>query len=67
MSSCVISRTWIEGILSYITHGPQFSASQQINTITNGMCGVEQQTNHCIRFVERTNQPNWICTYAGTG
>lgn len=44
----------------------QFTA-EQITTITNSMRKIEQQTDNCIRFVERTNHPTWIRIYAGTG
>ncbi|CAF0972930.1 unnamed protein product [Rotaria sordida] len=57
---------WTSGILPYLIESSQFSAAQ-ITTITNAMRKIEQQTNNCIRFVQRTNQPTWIRIYAGTG
>ncbi|CAF2377320.1 unnamed protein product [Rotaria sp. Silwood2] len=62
----ILSSKWTSGILPYLIEQSQFSATQ-ITTITNAMRKIEQQTNNCIRFVQRTNQPTWVRIYAGTG
>lgn len=57
---------WTSGILPYTIDGGVFTAAQ-ITTITNAMRKIEQQTNNCIRFVQRTNQPTWIRIFSGSG
>ncbi|CAF1249392.1 unnamed protein product [Adineta ricciae] len=60
------SSKWTGGILPYTIDGGVYTASQ-ITTITNAMRKIEQQTNNCIRFVQRTNQPTWLRIFAGSG
>jgi hypothetical protein len=55
---------WTGGLLPYIVEG--FNAAQ-VQTITAGMRRIEQQTNNCIRFVQRSNQPTWIRIFPGQG
>ncbi|CAF0779895.1 unnamed protein product [Didymodactylos carnosus] len=51
---------WANGIIPYqIDRFSTYSAGQ-INTITASMRKLEQQTNNCIKFVQRTSQPTWI-------
>ncbi|CAF2237119.1 unnamed protein product [Rotaria magnacalcarata] len=57
---------WTSGLLPYTIERSQFTAAQ-ITTITNSMRTIEQQTDNCIRCVERTNHLTWIRIYAGTG
>ena len=57
---------WTGGILPYTIDGGVYTAAQ-ITTITNAMRKIEQQTNNCIRFVQRTNQATWLRIFAGSG
>jgi hypothetical protein len=57
---------WTGGLLPYIIDGASFTAAHR-QTITNAMRTIEQQTNNCIRFVQRTNQPTWVRIFPGTG
>ena len=58
---------WPSGLLPYVIDGASAFTAAHIQTITNGMRKIEQQTNNCIRFVQRTNQPTWLRIYSGTG
>jgi len=58
---------WTSGILPYIIDGGSSFTAANIQTITNAMRRIEQQTNNCIRFVQRTSQPTWIRIYPGQG
>ena len=58
---------WPSGVIPYVIDGAsKFTAAHQ-QIITNSMRKVEQQTNNCIRFVPRTNQPTWVRIYNGVG
>jgi len=57
---------WTGGLLPYVIDGPTYTAAHR-QTITNAMRKIEQQTNNCIRFVQRTNQPTWIRIFPGSG
>lgn len=57
---------WTGGLLPYVIDGATFTAAHR-TTMTNAMRRIESQTNNCIRFVQRTNQPTWIRIHAGTG
>lgn len=57
---------WSNGILPYVIEQSQFTAAH-IQTITSAMRKIEQQTNNCIRFVQRKVEPTWIRIHAGSG
>ena len=58
---------WTGGLLPYVIDGASQYTAAHIQTITNSMRKIEQQTNNCIRFVQRTNQPTWLRIYSGSG
>ena len=58
---------WTGGLLPYVIDGASQYTAAHIQTITNSMRKIEQQTNNCIRFVQRTNQPTWLRVYSGSG
>lgn len=58
---------WTGGLLPYVIDGASSFTAAQIQSITDSMRKVEQQTGNCIRFVKRTNQPTWLRIYSGSG
>jgi len=60
---------WPGGVVPYVIDSV-FSTAHR-NLIVSGMRSLEDQVrvngNHCIRFVERTNQANWIRVISGAG
>jgi hypothetical protein len=58
---------WSGGLLPYVIDGASPFTAAHIKSITDSMRKIEQQTNNCIRFVKRTNQPSWLRIYSGTG
>jgi hypothetical protein len=58
---------WTGGLLPYVLDGGSPFTAAHVQTITNSMRKIEQQTNNCIRFVQRTNQPTWLRIYSGSG
>ena len=62
-----VAAKWTGGLLPYVIDGSSPFSAAHIQTITGAMRKIEQQTNNCIRFVQRTNQPTWLRIYSGTG
>ena len=58
---------WTGGLLPYLIDGSSPFSAAHVQTITNSMRRIEQQTNNCIRFVQRTNQPTWLRIFSGSG
>ena len=58
---------WPGGLLPYVIDGASPFTAADTKAITDSMRKIEQQTNNCIRFVRRTNQPAWVRIYSGTG
>jgi hypothetical protein len=57
---------WTGGLLPYVIDGASSYTAAHIQKITSSMRKIEQQTNNCIRFVQRTNQPTWVRIYSGS-
>lgn len=62
-----VAAKWTGGLLPYVIDGGSPFTAAHVQTITSSMRKIEQQTNNCIRFVQRTNQPTWLRIYSGSG
>lgn len=58
---------WPGGVIPYVIDPASPFTAAHIQKITTSMRKVEQQTNNCIRFVPRTNEPTWVRLYNGVG
>ncbi|CAF3721759.1 unnamed protein product [Adineta steineri] len=59
------SPKWPSGIVPFEFDGP--FTDEQKNIIIGAMTTISQNTNNCIRFVSRANNPVWLRIHSGQG
>ncbi|CAF1137664.1 unnamed protein product [Didymodactylos carnosus] len=67
MRNMVLSaRKWPGGVIP-IEFEPGWYTQDEQNKIINAMLKISEQTNDCIKFVWRENNPTWLRIFPGTG
>ncbi|CAF1098425.1 unnamed protein product [Didymodactylos carnosus] len=61
------SRKWSNRVVPFVFDPASGYTAAQQNTITAAMAKMTEQTNNCIRFVRRSNEPTWLRITASTG
>ena len=54
------TRKWENGVIPYSFDLASGYSPSEIAVIIDGMRKIEEQTNRCLTFKERTIEPNWV-------